>query len=291
MMNTSQHKKAHPANHRANKEGHPSPLRVSGIVFDWAGTLVDFGSMAPIIALVEAFRRKGLHVTHEQARRHMGLAKRDHIDAMLAEEELRAAWTAKFGTPPGQAAIDAFYEEFVPLQLEVIAEHCKPLPGVLQVLETLRERGILMGTSTGYTREMVDALHSGARVLGLELDSVACSSDVPTGRPAPWMCLLNAQRFDIYPVAAMIKVGDTPIDIEEGRNAGMWTISTVVGGNEIGMSQREFEALSEAEQLRLITEARTRLAHYQPHFLIDSIEELPAIVARIDRLLQSGERP
>ena len=76
------------------------------IVFDWAGTTVDFGSFAPVAAFRQAFEDFGLSPTLAEIRAPMGLAKRAHVAQMLAGERLAAAWAEKFGRRPGEAEVD-----------------------------------------------------------------------------------------------------------------------------------------------------------------------------------------
>lgn len=270
---------------------HPYRGPVRGIVFDWAGTVVDYGSMAPISALVHAFAKMGIEVTMEQARADMGREKRDHIRAMMAEPKLRTDWAAKFGAEPTEKDLDEFYENFLPGQKDVIPNHVDPIPGIVETLEELRGMGLRFGTSTGYNREITEYMAGLVEPKGVRFDTVICAGDVHAGRPAPWMCFLNAQRLNIYPMSAMVKVGDTPVDMEEGRNAGMWTIAPLVGGNEVGLARADFEALGEEDRDRLMADARARLEAAGAHYVVTSVRDVPATIRDINRRLAAGERP
>ena len=82
-----------------------------------------------------------------------------------------------------------------------------------------RKRGLKIGSTTGYTGEMMKLLLGEAKKRGYEPDSSVCATDVPAGRPEPWMCLQNAMNLQTYPMEAFVKIGDTLPDISEGLNA------------------------------------------------------------------------
>src|SRR6201995_5788694 len=80
---------------------------VKAVIFDWAGTVVDYGSLAPMGAFVETFEQFGVSITIDEARGPMGMAKRPHIAALMALPRVAQAWADKYGHAPGEADIDA----------------------------------------------------------------------------------------------------------------------------------------------------------------------------------------
>jgi phosphonoacetaldehyde hydrolase len=245
-------------------------MKLSGVIFDWAGTLVDHGSRAPVAALLNVFAAADVPVTEAEARVSMGIAKRDHIRALLNLPRVAAAWRIKHGTVPGEADADALYADFLPKQLECLGRFSAAIEGVPATFEVLRSRGIAIGSTTGYTRAMLDFLVERAREQGFAPDCAICPGDVPGGgRPAPWMCYLNAIRLRISPMWSMVKIGDTPSDIEEGLNAGMWTVGVTRTGNETGE--------------RLLTAGA--------HYLVDSAGDCMDTIDEIAARITSGERP
>lgn len=123
------------------------------------------------------------------------------------------------------------------------------------------------------------------------LDSVVCASDVRQSRPAPWMCFENAHRLNVYPMQAIVKVGDTTSDIEEGLNAGMWSVGVAKSGNELGLSKLEVETL-EPDQLKGKLEAAyTRMYAAGAHYVIDTIEHLPRVLNEINSQISLGGQP
>ena len=242
------------------------PLRA--VIFDWAGTTVDYGSRAPALAFVELFRRHGVVVTMEQARRAMGLHKRDHIAELLRDTGL-------------DVPLEALYAEFLPLQGGILADHSEVIPGVVETVAALRARGLGIGATTGYTSGLMAILEPAARRQGFAPDVSIAADQVPAGRPAPWMCLEAAKQLGVYPMAACVKVGDTPADIAEGLNAGMWTVGVTRTGNELGLSQQEVEALAAGDLARRLAAAAARLTQAGAHFVIESVADLPAVLDEI----------
>lgn len=266
-------------------------IRIKAVIFDWAGTVVDYGSRAPVNAFLELFARHGVNASVEQARAPMGAHKREHIRAMLAMPAIAAAWQSKHGRAPGEPDLDQLYQEFIPLQTEVIARHTDVIPHVPEAMRELRRRGIRVGSTTGYTREMTSALVAAAAQGGFAPDAVVCADEVPEGRPAPWMALEAARRLNAWPMRACVKIGDTVADIAEGRNAGMWSVGLTRTGNELGLSEAEAASLPEAALRARLAEADWRFRRAGAHEVIESLAALPALLDSIEAALARGQTP
>ncbi len=264
---------------------------VKAVIFDWAGTTVDHGSIAPVMAFVEVFRLHDVDITTDEARAPMGVHKRDHIRAIIQMPRVTSVWQAVHGRPPSEEDVEAVYQEFVPVQLRVLAGYADPIPGAIDTVARLRDRGIKIGSTTGYNRQMMDILAPAAARHGFEPDSIVCVSDVPAGRPEPWMALRSAMDLRTYPPSLIVKVGDTIPDIEEGLNAGMWTVAVTVTGNELGLAADQLAALSLDELERRRARARIRLVDGGAHYVIDGIWNLPQVLDDIEARLADGQRP
>jgi phosphonoacetaldehyde hydrolase len=264
---------------------------VSAVIFDWAGTTVDFGSLAPIRAMTELFKREGVAITAEEARRDMGIFKKDHIRKILQIARVGQQWTALKGRAPWEPEVEDLFAKFIPLQLEVLSEHSQLIPGVIQLCEDLRTRGIRIGGTTGYTRPILELLLQSAASRGYHPDLSLCPDDVGGGRPLPWMCWRIALEFKLDSAAAVVKVGDTPSDMAEARNAGMWAVGVAATGNEIGMSAEEFAALPADESGRRIACATANLRGAGAHYVVASAADLRPILDEIGRRLGRGEHP
>ena len=270
-----------------------SAPRLAAVIFDWAGTMVDFGSRAPMGVFVEVFRRFGVAITVAQARGPMGLPKRPHIQALLDDREIAEAWRAAHGHAPTDADVDAIYEIFVPMNAEVVAvgDHADLVPGAAAVVEALRGRGLKIGSTTGYTRDIMERLLPVAAAQGFAPDCLVCAGDVAAGRPTPLMmyrCFLDLQ---VWPAAACVKVDDTEPGIAEGLAAGSWTVGVAVSGNAVGLSRDEWSALPPADQAGLRARATDRLRAAGTHMVIDTVADLEPCLDAIERRLAAGERP
>jgi len=261
------------------------------VAFDWAGTIVDFGCRAPAMAFVELFAREQVAVTIEQARRPMGIDKREHIQALLTMPEIAAAWQERHGAAASAAEVDRLYEAFAPIQVQAALDHAQLIPGVLEVQEWLRARDVGIATNSGYFQAVMDAVVPAAAEQGFEADSNVCATDVPEARPAPWMLVVNMLETGVYPPAAVVKVGDTVPDIEEALNAGAWAVAVVESGNELGLGEEELAATPRRELGARIDAAQEKLARAGAHFIIPTVADLPAVIEQIDERLARGERP
>jgi len=264
---------------------------VQALVLDWAGTTVDHGSRAPALVFQEIFRRRGIEITIAQAREPMGMAKRDHITAITCMPEIAAAWQAKYGRACDEADIDAMYHEFLPLQKSVLADHAGVIPGVAGVIQECRQRGLKIGSTTGYTRELMEVVAPLAREQGYAPDCILCVEDAPRGRPAPYLLLEAAIHLDVYPLSTVVNIDDTPVGIEAGRHAGCWSVGVTRTGNCVGLSLSEVEALSTADRQAVIAQAAQRLTGAGAHFTVESVAEILPVLEAINARLAAGAHP
>ncbi len=264
---------------------------LNAIVFDWAGTTVDHGSCAPAIVFQEIFRQRGIDVTAAQAREPMGMAKRAHIATVVAMPSVAKAWEEKYGSTCSDTDIDAMYADFLPLQKETLKNHSKLIPGVADAIKECRSLGLKIGSSTGYTHELMESVTAEAKGQGYEPDCLLCSEDAPEGRPAPYLLYEIAKRLEVYPLWSMIKVDDTPVGIEAGRNAGCWTVAITRTGNCVGLSEEEVDALSTEELQEKCQAAEERFNAAGAHIVIESVADIVAVVHEIEARMARGEMP
>ena len=263
---------------------------LKAVVFDWAGTVIDFGSFAPMGVFVEAFSRFGIDVSIAEAREPMGRPKWDHIEAMMAQPRISTAWQAKHGRTPVREDIQAVYDVFVPLNEQVVDQFADLVPGTAELAATLRQRGLKIGSTTGYTRSIMERLLPLAKAQGYEADNLVCAGDLPHGRPTPmnmYKCFLD---LDIWPASAVVKVDDTGVGIDEGREAGCWTVGVSLSGNEAGVTPAELAAMSEAEQDALREKASAVLRRHRPDYIIDTVADLLPVLDEIEARMKNGER-
>ncbi len=264
---------------------------VQAVVLDWSGTAVDYGSRGPAAVFQEVFKNYGVAVTIEEVRRFMGLMKKDHIRGMCGLPSVIQKWTAVHHRPPDEEYIEMMFRDTEDLMPRVIPRYADPIPGLLDAIADFRSRGIRIGSTTGYTGPMVKVLVPHAREKGYEPDSVVCSTDVPAGRPYPWMCYRNAIQLGVYPMSAMVKIGDTLSDIEEGLNAGMWTVGLTQTGNELGLTENAIHELPPAELNTRLADIAQRFRDAGAHYVVSGIRDCPAVIDKINERLARGENP
>ena len=260
-------------------------------VFDWAGTMVDHGSLAPMGVFVEAFACFGVELTIEEARGPMGMAKRPHIAQLMALPRIAEAWRRRHGRDPNEADIDAVYEVFVPMNVEVAARYSDVIPGAAEAVRALRGRGLKIGSSTGYTREIMAQVTPVAAAQGYVPDCLVCTGDTPDGRPTPFMLYRAFLKLAVWPAWACVKVDDTEVGIEEGRNGGCWTVGVAVTGNVFGLSLADTQALSPEAFATRRAAAVARLEAAGADYVIDGVAEILPVAQAIEERLARGERP
>lgn len=265
--------------------------RLEAVIFDWAGTLVDFGSFAPTRVFVEAFAQFGVTLTLEQARGPMGMGKWDHIRALCDDPAIATQYAARFGSLPDDAAVTAIYERFLPMQLDKVAQYSDVIDAAPATLAEVRRRGLKVGSCSGYPASVMHRVLERARAGGVEADCVVASDEVPRARPAPAMALRNVIALGLADVAGCVKVDDTAVGIDEGRRAGMWTVALLLSGNAAGLTHAEYQALGEAQREAARGRARAVFAPSAPDYLIDTVADLPAVLDDIAARLARGERP
>ena len=264
---------------------------VKAAIFDWAGTVVDYGSLAPMGVFVETFAQFGVAITIDEARGPMGMAKRPHIVALTQLPRIAGAWKAANGRLPTVADVDALYEVFVPKNVEVAADYADLIPGVKETVDALRAAGLKIGSSTGYTREIMARITPLAAAQGFEPDSLVCTGDTRDGRPSPLMFYKGLIEMNVWPAWNAIKIDDTTVGIAEGLNAGAWAVGVAVSGNCFGLSLKDTKALSAEDFAARREKARATLLAAGAHYVIDSVADLLPVVAEIEGRLARGERP
>lgn len=264
---------------------------IRAVILDWAGTTVDFGSLAPVAALQRAFEASGVPITAPEARRHMGTLKKDQIRYICAGERVRAEWTRQRGQPPSESDVERLFEDFLPKQSEILAEYSAPIPGVCETVEAWKAAGLRIGSTTGYTRNLLDVVLPESARLGYSPEASVTPDEVGGGRPKPFMCYRNAILLGVFPLWHCVKIGDTPVDVAEGRNAGMWTIALTATGNEIGLARGDWEALPKEERGERELSAARRLMDAGAHFTAPSLAGCAEILADIEGRLAAGEKP
>jgi phosphonoacetaldehyde hydrolase len=267
------------------------PTGIQAVVFDWAGTVIDFGSQAPMGAFVELFRRYGVAVTVAEARVPMGLPKWEHIQALGSQPRIAAQWARLHGHPFADTDVDRLYEEFTPMNALSVQQHAALIPGTLDTVAWLAKQRIRYGSTTGYNREIMAILAPLARAQGFVPENLVCAGDLPESRPSPLGMQQSLRALDVEAPWLAVKVDDTVPGLLEGRNAGSWTVGILATGNALGLTEAEWALADEPQRASLRLEAQEALHEGQADCWIDSVADLPDVIKTINRRLKKGKRP
>jgi phosphonoacetaldehyde hydrolase len=248
------------------------------VIFDWAGTMVDFGCRAPVAALIEAFARHGVALDEAAVRADMGKAKADHVRALLAQPEVAAAWEAANERMPAIADVGALMDDLGPLMREAAADAAELIPGGAQTVAALRAAGLKIASSTGYTREMMAPVLIRAAEQGYAPDHLVCANETPQGRPSPLMIYKACAELGVWPLSRVVKVDDSEAGVAEGKIAGCFSVGVSASGNGVGLSQAALAALHPSDRAARLAIAAAGLRGAGADLVIESVADLiPAL--------------
>ena len=264
---------------------------IKAVIFDWAGTMVDFGSMAPVEAMIDAFAAHGVAISEAEVRRDMGRAKREHVGAIMSDPVIAARWTAAKGAPPTEADGDMIHQSLEPLIAAAAVRLAELIPGAAAIAADLAGLGVKIGSGTGYTRQTMEGVLPRAAAQGYSPGVVVCSGETPSGRPAPFMTWKALIELNAWPAQACVKVDDATVGIEEGRLAGCWTIGVSASGNGVGLGLDAYRALTEPDRARRVAASAGLLKAAGADYVIDTIADVGPVLADIAARIAAGERP
>lgn len=255
---------------------------IEAVIFDWAGTTVDYGCFAPVQAFISAFETFGITPTVEEVRKPMGMLKRDHVKTMMHMERIRAEWQRVHNRDFTEEDIDQIYECSEKSIFKILHNYAEPKPYVVEVINTLRAQGIKIGSTTGYTDEMMAIVVPKAKENGYEPDCWFSPNAVNNmGRPYPYMIYENMKQLKVTSVHNVIKVGDTVSDIKEGLAAGILSVGIIEGSSCMGLSEEEYTSLSEVEKRAQCEKVRKIYEAAGADYIINNMSELPALIERL----------
>ncbi len=258
--------------------------KIEAVIFDWAGTTVDFGSFAPVQAFIKAFEEFGITPTADEVREPMGMLKWNHIHTMMQMPRISEEWNRVHGTSWTLEDVDAFYQRSEQGIMEILKDFANPKPFVLDTVSLLRKHGIKIGSTTGYTDEMMSIVVPAAEKNGYSPDAwFSPDSTGKKGRPYPYMIFKNLEALGVSSVHAAIKVGDTAADIREGKNAGMISVGVIEGSSVMALSEEEFKALKDSERTSKYAETAKLYRDCGADYVIDNLESLPALIEEIEK--------
>jgi phosphonoacetaldehyde hydrolase len=263
---------------------------IKAVVLDWAGTMVDHGCRAPVMALERVFEQASVPITEAEARADMGRAKRDHIRAILAKPRVAEAWKQAHGAAPAETDVSMLHDQVEPMMRAAARDCAELIPGAADLASRLRAAGVRIASCTGYTRPMMADILPLAAAQGYAPDVVVCSGETTEGRPSPLMLWKALVELGVWPASACVKVDDSTVGIGEGKAAGAWTVGLAASGNGVGLSHDALLALPEAERTRRVDAAAADLRAAGADYVINSIADLWPVLEEISARIEAGER-
>lgn len=265
------------------------PIRA--VVLDWAGTVIDHGSCAPVVALQRVFADFRVPITEAEARAGMGRAKKEHIRGILAMSRVSGAWNALHGANPSEADAAALHDALEPIMLGVTSDHATLIPGAVELIAKLRANGVGIGSCTGYTRSMMAKILPLAASQGYAPDVVVCAGETLEGRPSPLMLWKALMELGAWPASTCVKIDDAAVGIAEGKAAGAWTVGVAASGNGVGLDYEALSALPPDERQKRVAAAADDLEKAGADYVADSVADLWPAIETIAGRIAAGKKP
>jgi len=250
--------------------------------------------IAPAVVFVDVFTKFKVPISMEEARQPMGLRKDYHIKALTQMPEIAKRWKSVYGREPNDNDVAEMFKDFVPMQLACLKKYAGLLPETNSAVNTMRkEFGVKIGHTTGFSKVMVDVLLSEAKKQGYQPDASVAGDEVLQGaRPKPHMVYRNLDLLDISPIQAVVKVDDTISGCNEGTEAGCWSVGIARWSNYMNINTlEEDQHLTDKEIEHKLRHTRVQLEKSGAHYIINRLDELPAVIADINARLKRGEQP
>ncbi len=269
--------------------------KLRGCIFDWSGTLVDKYSIAPVKSLMDTFKNYDIDVSYDEIRDSMGIRKDKHIEAILEIPNIRYKWLKKYGSEPNQSMVEEITLQYQMCQLDSISDYTELIPGVKSALLSLRNRHRLkLGGTTGFYNNITSQIQKDIlKRDNVSLDSFVSGDDVEYGsRPNPFMLFRCMTKMNIDNVRTIVKVDDTVSGVEEGLNAGVWTVGVYRYSNYMNINTlEELENLAISDYSERINKSRDILSRSGAHYVIENLSQMETVVNDINMRLSRGECP
>ena len=249
-------------------------------IFDLGGTLVDKYSLLPFISLSNSFRKYNIEVPDYVLAKDMGKKKLDHIQSICNDSFIKENYNSI-------NPLD-IYKEFNKIQYETMTKHMDIIPETKKCIHYLDDKSIRTGITTGFNKEQMDIAVKLLQDNDIVIENAVSSSCISNmSRPYPHMINKNMEQLRISHPKHVLKIDDTEVGIQEGINAGCYTVG--VARWSINM-----EVFTYAEKYLLSTsnkdaqgrleykldQSRKKLKDAGADFVIDTLDELPSIIDR-----------
>merc|ERR1711997_1097773 len=222
----------------------------------------------------------------------MGVHKRIHIQRICDTPAVTQRWLEKKGQAPTSDDAERIYSKSLSATLDVLPSNSHLIRGAVETMNGLRSKfNVKIGSSTGYTSEIMEKLKPQAAKGGYAPDCYVTSDLVPNARPSPAMIFKNMIELDIWSPQSVVKVDDTTGGIKAGLFGGCWTVGIAKTGNYVGLTEADMDAMNPEELEAKVEKARKILRDSGAHFIIDTIVDLPGVIEKINERLALGLSP
>ena len=261
--------------------------RIRLCIFDLGGTIVDKYSLSPFISLKQAFKNKRINVNNHLIYKDMGMNKHEHIQEILKDKYIRRIWFKLYGQYPNKNSAMSVYDEFIRYQMDEGIKNIDILPETKKTIQWLGDNNISTGVTTGFPRPIMNAIKEKLLDEDIYIDkyvSSTCLGKGKPGRPNPHMMNEIINKLDLtFDTRKIIKVDDTCVGIQEGKNAGTLTIGVAKWSTNMKMTEYNHdENMSKEEYVERLKSSREELWKSNPDYVIDSLDELPRIINHIN---------
>ena len=257
---------------------------IRGCIFDLGGTLIDKYSLTPFLALKKIFKEKDIHVNNQIIFKDIGKFKKDHISDILFHKNISNQWKQKYNREPESYDIIHLYSDFNRIQSNYCWNLMSILPEVPNCIQYLKKNNIKIGCTTGFNKEHMNIIRKRFDINNISLDSYISSTCLnKPSRPYPYMIEENMKNLNINDPKTIIKIDDTALGIQEGKNSNCWTVG--VARWSINMNLHTIEEAYSLDIHELddnLKRCRKRLFDSGADFVINTLDELPFIIHKIN---------
>nr|QBK87520.1 MAG: haloacid dehalogenase-like hydrolase [Marseillevirus LCMAC201] len=276
--------------------------RVRSVITDISGTIGDPLVKAPAVVFVDVFKKFGVPISMEEARKPMGNEKSLHIRRITEDPAVRERWTKRYGREPTRDDVTEMFNHFVPMQLDALNTYGVPIRGAVYACQQLKAMDIYLGLTTGFNREMVDRFLLRNPELAQLLDVTVAADETVRPRPTQHMInrnveliqALDLEKPDLSNLDLVVKIDDTEMGILEAVNAGCWSIGLSRYSNLMGNFTNDvdqFEKDDPQKYNHCLIQIANQLYHVGADYVVDDITKVPKIIENINRKLAIGLDP
>ena len=261
---------------------------IKACIFDLGGTIVDKYSLSPLLSLQKAYSLKKLYVPNKLIIKDMGKHKFEHIRELCNENLINTQFRIHNDRDISTIDMESIFNDFNDIQIQYMNMNLNIIPETSSIIHYLRQNDIKVGITTGFNNVQMNIAVDKLRYNHIIIDS-AVSSEF-SSRPLPHMIRKNMNNLQIEDPKQVIKIDDTCVGIQEGINAGCYTVGVArwsVNMDMFSLDTLTKEAFTEAcfNHTDIINhkliESRRRLKEAGADFVIDTLDELPSIIKSI----------